>query len=180
MAFFKMIYLFLYVGRHGGQRTTCWISCLLHHRHSKDQLGSPGLVTGFFTHQAILWASCISLPFKQEICFMRMSVLLACMSVHRVHVWCPQRTGEGIGCPEIGVAGYEPPCRCCESDPGSILWKSEQPLRHLPSALVGHCVCPRLFQNSCLGLLNAGMISMCHHSWLYVFCLWNLDSVLVN
>lgn len=119
-----------------------------------------------------MWASCISLTFKQEIRFMRLSVFLACMRVHHV-----QRAGEGIGCPEIGVAGYEPPCRCCESDPGSILWKSKRPLRHLSPALVGHCVCPRLFQNSCLGLLSAGMISMCHHSWLCVFCWWNLRSV---
>jgi hypothetical protein len=34
---------------------------------------------------------------------MYMSVLSACVSVHHMHAWCPQRPEEGIGSPGTGV-----------------------------------------------------------------------------
>lgn len=41
---------------------------------------------------------------------MSMDILLACMSVHPVHGWCPWRPEEGVGSPETKVTDAgEPP-----------------------------------------------------------------------
>jgi hypothetical protein len=39
-----------------------------------------------------------------------MGVLLACMSVHHVCAWCPQRAEEGVRSPETGVLDVS--CSC--------------------------------------------------------------------
>lgn len=123
--------------------------------------------TSSFTRPSC-WPSFIPLTFKQEIYFMGMSVFpaykcTACMCVHRVHTCYPQRRVHL----ETGVAGYEPPCRCCESDPGNILWKSKQPVCSATEASLQ----PSLVAAVCLSLLNAGMVHMGHHSWLWCLLL---------
>lgn len=38
-------------------------------------------------------------------CFMCMSVLSTCMSMHYVPIWCPQKLEEGVRCSETKVPG---------------------------------------------------------------------------
>lgn len=45
---------------------------------------------------------------------MCITVLLTCVSVHHLCVWCPWKPEEGTGC--LGPDGYELPCGCRESN----------------------------------------------------------------
>lgn len=66
-----------------------------------------------------------------EFCFMCISVLPACMSMHHVRAWCPQRSDEAIGSPGTGVTdgcelprGYREPNKpwTMQGQHGSSCW----------------------------------------------------------
>lgn len=61
---------------------------------------------------------CTQLKRKMSIlnCFRLFCVCVACVYVYAPHVcvWCPQRSGEGAGCPGVGVTDSCGPCGCWE------------------------------------------------------------------
>lgn len=102
---------------------------------------------------------------------MYVCALCTCMSVHHVHTW--SHRGQERPLNPLRLELQVMSCHmCCESDPGNILRKSKQPVLLATEAslqpLLVAAVCPRLFWNSCLSLLNAEMISVCDRSWLFV------------
>lgn len=67
---------------------------------------------------------------------MSVGALIACMSVHRIHVWFLWRSEEGVRSPETGVTGgCEPPSGCWESNLGSL---EEHPSLHPISILTSN------------------------------------------
>lgn len=56
---------------------------------------------------------------------MCMSALLACMSLHHVHAWCPWESEGETGFPKALVAECKLPCGCWEESTGLL---EEQPV----------------------------------------------------
>lgn len=68
---------------------------------------------------------------------MSMGVLFACLSVHRVHAWCPRKPGEGARSLETNVTVSCVPLRgCWELNLVFCRSKCSQPLRNLSSPLI--------------------------------------------
>ena len=82
--------------------------------------------------------------------FMCMSVLLACMTVYHMHVWCPQESEDVIGSPETGVADCcKTPYRCWELNLGLLqeqqVFLISEPFLQFPNWVFFFLIIPGIF-----------------------------------